>query len=65
LAPGPGETTIWTVRAGGGPSRLLVRFDDPNRPWHRYGFAARGGRFYFTIGDRQSDIWAAEVNHAP
>jgi eukaryotic-like serine/threonine-protein kinase len=65
LAPGPGETTIWAVPAGGGPSRLLVRFDDPNRPWHRYGFAARGGRFYFTVGDRQSDIWAAEVNHAP
>lgn len=23
------------------------------------------GPFYFTVGDRQSDIWAAEVNHAP
>ena len=64
LAPGPGETTIWAVAAKGGPSRLLVRFDDPNRPWHRYGFSARGGKFYFTIGDRQSDIWAAEVDHA-
>jgi hypothetical protein len=25
------------------------------------GFSARGGKFYFTIGDRQSDIWATEV----
>jgi serine/threonine-protein kinase len=64
LAPGPGETTIWAVPSQGGPSRLLVRFDDPNRPWHRYGFVARRGRFYFTSGDRQSDIWVAEVEGA-
>ena len=61
LAPDPGETEIWAVPTKGGPSVLMVRFDDPNRPWHRYGFSARGGKFYFTIGDRQSDIWAAEV----
>jgi Tol biopolymer transport system component len=64
LAPGPGETTIWTVPTKGGRPRLAVRFHDPNRSWHRYGFAARGGRFYFTLGDRQSDIWAAEVQPA-
>jgi len=28
---------------------------------YRFGFLAHGGRFYFTVGDRQSDIWAAEV----
>jgi eukaryotic-like serine/threonine-protein kinase len=61
LAPGPGETGIWEIPVTGGQSHLLVRFDDPNRPWHRYGFSARRGRFYLTIGDRQSDIWAAEV----
>ncbi len=65
LAPGPGETTVWGVPIGGGASRLLVRFDDPNRPWHRYGFYARRGKFYFTAGDRQSDIWAAEVVRSP
>ena len=64
LAPDPGETTIWGVPTGGGTPRLLVRFDDPARLWHRYGFLARGGRFYFTVGDRQSDIWAAEVESA-
>ena len=61
LAPGPGESGIWAVPVTGGQPHLLVRFDDPNRPWHRYGFSARGGRFYLTIGDRQSDIWVAEV----
>jgi serine/threonine-protein kinase len=64
LAPDPGETTIWGVPIVGGTSRLLVRFDDPSRLWHRYGFLVRGGRFYFTVGDRQSDIWAVEVEQA-
>jgi hypothetical protein len=53
------------VPTKGGTPVLKVRFDDPNRPWHRYGFSARGGKFYFTIGDRQSDIWAAEVDKSP
>jgi hypothetical protein len=29
--------------------------------WHRYGFAAFRGRFYFTPGDRQSDLWTTSV----
>jgi hypothetical protein len=41
-----------------------MRFDDPTREWHRFGFGAHGGRFYFTVGDRQSDVWAAEVETA-
>src|SRR5207247_1597805 len=53
--------SAWTVRGAGGPARVLVRFDDPARPWHRYGFRARGGRFYFTVGDLESDIWVAEL----
>ena len=55
------QASIWSVAAGGGRPRLMVRFDDPTRPWHRFGFGARGGRFYFTVGDRQSDVWAAEI----
>jgi serine/threonine-protein kinase len=56
-----GQASIWSVAVTGGPPRLMVRFDDPTREWHRFGFVARGGRFYFTVGDRQSDVWAAEV----
>jgi serine/threonine protein kinase/Tol biopolymer transport system component len=55
------RASIWSVARTGGPPSLLVRFDDSLREWHRYGFRARGGRFYFTLGDRQSDIWTAEV----
>jgi Tol biopolymer transport system component len=56
------RASIWGVRPGGGGApRLLVRFDEPGREWHRFGFTAHGGRFWFTMGDRQSDVWAAEV----
>ena len=62
LAVDPAEqASIWSVGLTGGPPRLMVRFDDPTREWHRFGFKAGGERFYFTVGDRQSDVWAAEV----
>jgi hypothetical protein len=36
---------------------------DPSRPWqHRAGgFRAYRDRFYFTLGDQQSDIWMTEI----
>jgi Tol biopolymer transport system component len=56
---------IWSVPAAGGTPRLAVRFDDPSRPLHPFGFRVRGGRFYFTIGDEQSDVWMTEVVASP
>jgi Tol biopolymer transport system component len=65
LAVDPAErATIWSVPVDGGTPRLLVRFDDPTREWHRFGFKTRRGRFYFTVGDRQSDLWMADVEEA-
>jgi hypothetical protein len=61
LAVDAEQASIWAVPVTGGPPRLLVRFDDPTREWHRFGFAARHGRFWMTVGGRQSDVWAAEV----
>jgi hypothetical protein len=52
---------IWSMPATSGTPRLTVRFDDPTRPWHPYSFRVHGGRFYFTVGDRQSDVWTTEV----
>ncbi len=49
------------VPVAGGAPRVAVRFDDPTRRWHRYGFLVSRDRFYFTLGDLQSDIWVAEV----
>ncbi|MDP3910792.1 MAG: protein kinase [Gemmatimonadales bacterium] len=54
-------SSVRAVPASGGTPRVVVRFDDPTRPWHRFGFRVRGGMFYFTLGDLQSDIWVADV----
>ena len=61
LDPKDPTVGIWRVPAAGGPPRLAVRFDDPARPWHQNGLRIHGGKFYFTLGDRQSDIWMTEI----
>src|SRR2546422_8614753 len=54
--------TVAAISASGGSPSVVVRFDDPTRPWHRYGIAMHGTTLYLTLGDLQSDIWVAEVN---
>jgi hypothetical protein len=49
------------VPAGGGVSRVLVRFDDPAHQPTRYGFRTDGRRFYLTMGSQESDVWVAEL----
>ncbi|MFL5582584.1 MAG: protein kinase domain-containing protein [Gemmatimonadaceae bacterium] len=56
-----GRASFWSIPAAGGRPRLLVRFDDPARSSNRFDFASDGKRFYFTLEDRQSDVWVAEV----
>ena len=52
---------IWSVPVTGGKPRLLVRFADPARPSIRPDFDVGAGRIFFTLEDRQADIWVAEV----
>jgi hypothetical protein len=40
--PEDNRTGIWRVPRAGGAPRIVFRFDDPSRPWHRSGFKARG-----------------------
>jgi len=56
-----GRASFWSIPAAGGRPRLLVRFDDPARSSNRFDFASDGERLYFTVEDRQSDVWVAEV----
>jgi Tol biopolymer transport system component len=56
-----GRSSLWSVSSAGGPPKLLVRFDDPSRPSSRPEFTTDGKRFFFTVGSRQSDIWAMEL----
>ena len=57
-----GRASFWSIPAAGGRPRLLARFDDPAHASNRFDFASDGRRFYFTVEDRQSDIWVAEVS---
>jgi eukaryotic-like serine/threonine-protein kinase len=54
-------TSIWEVSADGGQPRLLVTFDDPTRRSLRREFATDGQRFYFTIANDESDLWAMQL----
>ena len=53
-----GGSSFWAVPASGGAARLLIRFDDTAHPSNRAEFATDGTRLFFTLGARQSDIWA-------
>jgi TolB protein len=56
-----GHASLWSISPEGGIPRLLVRFDDPTRPSSRAEFATDGKRFYFTVQERESDIWRMEL----
>jgi Tol biopolymer transport system component/DNA-binding SARP family transcriptional activator len=51
-----GNSTIWSVNPDGSGRRLLVRFDDPNRPTSRPEFATDGRRLFFTVGHPAADV---------
>ena len=56
------RASIWSVPLVGGRPRLLVRFGDPSRPSIRRDFGVGAGRFFFTLEERESDIWVVEVS---
>jgi serine/threonine-protein kinase len=56
-----GRASIWSVPAAGGAPRLLVRLDDPGRPSYRPELTVGDGRIFFTLQDRQSDVYVMEV----
>jgi Tol biopolymer transport system component len=57
-----GRASFWALPTTGGRPRLLVRFDDPAKPSYHPAWAIDGRRFYFTINDRQSDVYVAELH---
>jgi hypothetical protein len=54
-----GQAQIWSVPVAGGTPRLLVEFGD--RLSSRTDLGAGQGRFFFTIDERRSSIWLADV----
>ncbi|MEP6999478.1 MAG: hypothetical protein ABI969_03300 [bacterium] len=58
---GAGKTSIWSIPAAGGASRLLVRFDPVLHPLNRSWLTLQNGILYFLAEDRESDVWVMEV----
>lgn len=56
-----GRASFWAVPTAGGRPRLLVRLTDPARASIRSDFAAGAGQLFFTLEDRQADIWMADI----
>ncbi|HEX4561442.1 MAG TPA: protein kinase, partial [Gemmatimonadales bacterium] len=56
-----GHASFWAESVSGGAPRLVMRLDDPDFPSYRPEWALGGGRAYFGVNDRQSDIWVMEV----
>jgi Tol biopolymer transport system component len=56
-----GSTSIWQIPVDGDPERRVFHFADPSRQTYRGIFDIHGPNFYFTIGDRQSDIWVMDL----
>ena len=55
--------SFWSVPAAGGTPHVLARLTDPYRLSLRGDFSADRTRLYFTLDDRQSDLWVVELKH--
>ena len=55
------ELNIVRVNRDGSNPRLMVRFDDPERPSYRHEFGNSDTDFYFTVGRHHADIWRVRV----
>jgi len=59
-----GNGSIWSVPASGGVPRRVVDLGNGRLRADRYGFRIADGRLYYTLFDRQSNIWVMEVSSA-
>ncbi|MGH7518067.1 MAG: protein kinase domain-containing protein [Gemmatimonadales bacterium] len=53
--------SVRVARLDGGPTREVLHVNDPTSHTHRFGIVVRGDSLFFTLVDRQADIWVAEV----
>ncbi len=56
-----GNAEFWSVPVAGGAPTLLTRFSDPTRGSYRPDWAIGGGRMYFAVNDRESDVWVMQA----
>ncbi|HYN79954.1 MAG TPA: protein kinase [Gemmatimonadaceae bacterium] len=56
-----GTSSIWQAPVNGDEEKRVLHLTDPSRQFYRTSLDADSTNFYFTIGDRQSDIWTMEL----
>ena len=56
-----GTSSIWQLPVNGDEEKRIFHFTDPMRQLYRSTIDVFGNNFYFTIGDRQSDVWMMEL----
>jgi serine/threonine protein kinase len=57
-----GMSAIWVASIEEGQAHALVQFDDPLRVSNRPELSGDGRAFYFTLENRQGDVWIADTN---
>jgi eukaryotic-like serine/threonine-protein kinase len=56
-----GDVWIWSVPADGGPLRRELLLGDGRMSSDRFGFDIANGRIYYSLFDRQSNVWAMDL----
>ena len=59
-----GVAAIWSIPLAGGRPTSLMRFADPAQPSYRPEWSFGSGRMYFTIDERQSNVWVMDATPA-
>jgi serine/threonine protein kinase/dipeptidyl aminopeptidase/acylaminoacyl peptidase len=60
-ADAEGKRSFWSIPSSGGNPSLLIDFDVPSRQFGRGWIRTHGDRLYFTITERESDIWVMDI----
>jgi TolB protein len=56
-----GAVALWSVPSAGGQPHRLFALGDGRLRSDRYGFTISHGRLYYTMFDRQSNVWVMDV----
>jgi len=57
-----GEGVIWSIPSTGGTPTRIMRLGGGQLRSDRYGFWLANGQIYYTLFDRQANIWVADIN---
>lgn len=56
-----GTSSIWQLPVNGDAEKRVLHFTDPGRQMYRTTLDVDAKNFYFTLGDRESDVWTMQL----